>query len=216
LGLSIYEKELSAVEKWRHYLEGSQFIIKMDHENLKFSLQQRLHMHLQKKGMAKLMGLDYIIQYKKGRENMAVDALSICHEEGSSAAIIVITPDWYQEVVTSYEGDEKIKELLEQLILDPNGRPGYTLTKGVIRYHGRLIIGNCEPLKKKILHSFHEFPLGGHSGIQNTYYKVKQRFYWPQLKKFVTDFVMAFDTCRRCKYETVAYPSLLQPLVIPA
>ena len=46
-GLSIYEKELLAVlmaaERWRHYLEGEKFVIKTDHEILKFILQQRLH-----------------------------------------------------------------------------------------------------------------------------------------------------------------------------
>ena len=40
LGLSIYDKELiavlMAVEKWRYYLEGNPFIIKADHESLKF------------------------------------------------------------------------------------------------------------------------------------------------------------------------------------
>ena len=28
-------------------------------------------------------------------------------------------------------------------------------------------------------------------------------------------FVLACDVCKRCKYETVAYPRLLQPLNIP-
>ena len=46
VGLSIYEKEfivvLMAVDKWRHYLEVGRFIIKMDHESLKFLLQQKL------------------------------------------------------------------------------------------------------------------------------------------------------------------------------
>jgi len=84
LGLGIYEKEflavLVAVDKWRHYLEGGRFIIKTDHESLKFLLQQRLQTQLQKKGMAKLMGLDYTIQYRKGKENVAADAPSRCHE----------------------------------------------------------------------------------------------------------------------------------------
>ena len=49
-------------------------------------------MHLQKKGMAKLMGLDYAIQYKKAKENVVANALSCCFEEGTSAAITTIVP----------------------------------------------------------------------------------------------------------------------------
>lgn len=49
-GLSIYEKEfiavLMAVNKWRHYLEGGKFIIRIDHESLKFLVQQKLHTQL--------------------------------------------------------------------------------------------------------------------------------------------------------------------------
>jgi len=41
-GLSIYEKKLlamvMAVERWRYYLEGRQFIIRTVHESLKFIL----------------------------------------------------------------------------------------------------------------------------------------------------------------------------------
>ena len=84
--LSTYDKELLAVlmatGKWRHYLEVGQFIIRIDHENLKFLAYQKLNTNLQRKGMAKLMGLDFVIQYRKGRENVATNALSRHHEEG--------------------------------------------------------------------------------------------------------------------------------------
>jgi len=87
-------------------------VIKTNHESLKFLLQQRLNTHLQQKGMTKLMGLDYSIQYRKGKENKAVDALSWCFEGGQTVALTVVIPDWCQEVSASYEADGTTKELL--------------------------------------------------------------------------------------------------------
>jgi len=82
-----------AIDKWRHYLEGAPFIIRTDHESLKHLLQQRLHTHLQRKGVSKLLGLDYIIQYKKGKENIVADALSRREGEGTCKAITAVVPD---------------------------------------------------------------------------------------------------------------------------
>lgn len=80
LGLSTYEKEflvvLSVVDRWRHYLQGAHLIIKTDHQSLKYLLEQRVHTILQQKGLTKLLGLDYEVQYKKRTENRVADALS--------------------------------------------------------------------------------------------------------------------------------------------
>ena len=68
MGLNIYDKELLAVlmvvEKCRYYLEGKKFTIKTDHESLKFLSHQRVHNQLQRKGITKLMGFDFIILYR--------------------------------------------------------------------------------------------------------------------------------------------------------
>ena len=64
------------VERWMHYLEYDQFIIKTDHEIIKFLLEQKLYTPIQMKGLTKLLELRFIIQYRKMKENMIVDALS--------------------------------------------------------------------------------------------------------------------------------------------
>ncbi|XP_058185627.1 uncharacterized protein LOC131302852 [Rhododendron vialii] len=85
LGLSTYEKELLAVvmsvTKWRHFLLGRQFIIKTDHQSLKFLLEQRVTTPMQQKWLSKLMGFDYEIVYKLGKTNVAADALSRMKED---------------------------------------------------------------------------------------------------------------------------------------
>ena len=69
-GKSIYEKEymalLNAVDRWRHYLQFKHFVVQTDHHSLKYLLEQKVTSTLQQKGLTKLLGLDYEVQYKKG------------------------------------------------------------------------------------------------------------------------------------------------------
>ena len=72
--MSIFDKEflalILAVEKWRPYLQRSPFVIKTDHKSLTFLGEQQLQSELQRKAMARLMGLQFQIVYKKrGRES---------------------------------------------------------------------------------------------------------------------------------------------------
>lgn len=97
------------MDKWRYYLERDQFIIKINPKSLKFLLQQRLHAQLQKKGMTKLMLLDYVIQYRKGKENKAANALSKCVEEGTMALITSVVP-----VVSGHYNQLLVRWLVER------------------------------------------------------------------------------------------------------
>ncbi|GKC76846.1 reverse transcriptase [Tanacetum coccineum] len=67
---------LLALEKWRGYLLDRHFVIKIDHYSLKYLLDQRITTPAQMKWLPKLMGFDYEVAYKKGKDNIIADALS--------------------------------------------------------------------------------------------------------------------------------------------
>ena len=83
---------------------GSHFVIRTDHQSLKYLLDQKLNTALQHKWMTKLMGMDYEIQYKKGIENQDAYALSRRHKAladpplHSCLAISAVKPVWMEEL----------------------------------------------------------------------------------------------------------------------
>lgn len=109
VGLSIYEKEFLAilldVQKWRSYFINGIFVIRTDPKSFKYLLEQKLSTPLQHKYLAKLMGFNYTIEYKKGLDNKAADALSRMDEDGELQQVIVLQPAWVQEVMKSYDND---------------------------------------------------------------------------------------------------------------
>lgn len=118
------------------------------------------------------MGLDYTIQYKKGKENLAADALSRRGvEEGNNQAITAVVPTWISEVSESYEGDQKVQQIIAEILLHPDSQPNYSYKQGVLKYKGRIYIGDKGELRGKLIDLMHASSLGGHSGMNYTYFR---------------------------------------------
>lgn len=80
--------------------------------------------------------------------------------------------------------------------------------------HGKLVVGLTNGLQEEILQLWHQYPTGGHSGINNTYRRGLSLFYWKNLKEDVIVFVKNCSICQKNKYDTFAHSSLLHPLKI--
>ncbi|KAK3124678.1 hypothetical protein QOZ80_7BG0590520 [Eleusine coracana subsp. coracana] len=84
-GLAAYERELiglvQAIRHWRPYLWGRRFLVKTDHYSLKFLLDQRLVTVPQHHWVSKILGFDFTVEYKPGKQNIVADALSRRDEE---------------------------------------------------------------------------------------------------------------------------------------
>jgi hypothetical protein len=162
------------------------------------------------------MGLSYQILYKKGVDNRVADALSKVSTASSYdiSAISIVKPIWLQEIQESYSTDPQATKWLSELsVTTPIGF--YTLKYGLIRHKERICVGSNTVLQHKILNSLHAGAIGGHSGYEVTYKRVKQLFAWFKLKQFVKDYVAQCSICQQPKTEKVAYPGLLAPLPIP-
>lgn len=165
--------------------------------------------------MTKLMGLNFKIVYRQGKQNVAADALSRVGHLMTAQLVTTVQPTWIQEVCNSYATDPQAQQLLSQLALVSPDSAGYSLDKGLIYYKGLIWIGSNSALQTKLIAAFHSSPLGGHSGITGTYQKLKRHFSWRGMKQDVESFVKQCSVCQQAKH-TLSHPmGLLQPLPIP-
>jgi len=66
---------MEAIAKSRHYLLGHKFIIKTDQKSLKSLTDQVVHTPEQQNWLHKLIGYDFTIEYKPGKENEVADLI---------------------------------------------------------------------------------------------------------------------------------------------
>jgi hypothetical protein len=67
----------------------------------------------------------------------------------------------------------------------------------------------------EILQARHDFPSARHFGYNKTLELVSKDYWWPQMWKFVKDYVKSCNICSRAKCIRHRPHGLLQPLPIP-
>ena len=77
-------------------------------------------------------------------------------------------------------------------------------------------MGDNSAIQTKIIAAFHSSAVGGHSGQQATYHRIKKMFSWKGLKQDVATFISQCLTCQQAKHLHTHPQGLLQPLPIPA
>jgi hypothetical protein len=120
-----------------------------------------------------------------------------------------------QEVLNSYVTDPAAQELLTKLAICSPDEHGFSMHQGVIKFKGKVWIAQNLALQTRIIAALRSSPIGGHSGMKATYYRIKQLFYWKGLKSDVEQFVKQCQICQQAKHENSHPSGLLQPLPVP-
>ncbi|OMO86983.1 Integrase, catalytic core [Corchorus capsularis] len=221
VSLSVYEKEmlavLMAVKKWNSYLSGRHFIIKTDHQSLKFLSNQQATTPAQQLWVTKMMGYDYEVQYGKGINNVVTYTLSR-KPLATTAQLMAITSfnsELMGRIQASWETDTKLQQVILKLKQGQTSNSKYTWSGNQLHRKGKLVVGDDRELRRELLEYFHNSPLGGHAGMQATLSRITSVFYWKGLRKAVRHWVKDCITCQKHKTYNSAYPGLLQPLPVP-
>ncbi|KAK8947051.1 hypothetical protein KSP39_PZI006620 [Platanthera zijinensis] len=218
LGLSVYEKEMlaviHAVALWRPYLLGRHFTIRTDHQSLKHFLEQRISSPLQQKWVTKLLGYDYAIEYRPGKDNRVADALSRL-PEGGLAHISGPQLESMDEIQDAVQRDPELRAIVEDLQQGHATAPGYHLQNDRLFYHGRVVIPAHSAWRTVMMHEFHSSPTGGHAGVLRTLQRARANVFWKGMRRDIQEFVQTCEVCQQQKYETTSPAGLLTPLEIP-
>ncbi|XP_042045728.1 uncharacterized protein LOC121792000 [Salvia splendens] len=173
---STYHKELyaivEAVQKWRQYLLGREFIIRTDQKSLKELLQQVVQTPDQHLYVRKLMGYKFVIEYKKGSNNKVADALSRRDEptDNSSsvdAALLAAASQPVPSILADLKSDTAASAELQDLILQISAglaSPHFTFDGELVYFKRRIFVPAESNTKRVLLHEHHSTPSAGHPG----------------------------------------------------
>jgi hypothetical protein len=167
----------------------------------------------QQRWIVKLMGFDYDILYRLGRENMAADALSRMYSDLN--AISCPRHSWLEELHHEAHSHPKLVALKKTIACETTTTTKFTEKGGLLWHHNRLVIPTSSQYKTYVIRKFHDTPIGGHSGVLQTYERVAANFYWVGMKRDIRNYIKQCDVCQRNKHDTLSPAELLQPLPIP-
>ncbi len=190
----VHELELLAIihclKVWRCYLEGKKVVVRTDHASLRFIKTQKNLSRRVCRWIELMQNFDLEIQYVPGKTNVIADALSRLEVN------TVADEDWPQ-LYHQYFNKEPVPERFEKML--ENERNHYSIDNGVIYFqhpeNGKVPYIPFSYRADLVWKQHHGI---GHLAGESTYNVVKERGYWPGMKKDILEWVKTCVICQKC------------------
>ena len=246
---AVHEKELLAIiralTKFRYHLLGTHFTVYTDHRTLQYFQSQPKLSRRQARWAEILADYDFDIEYVKGADNEAADALSRFSDQEPADAEIGLEDD---SVVIRAVGAlsrvrvrrhkrrvapalrltlagkllRQIKEGYERDEFCQKLKANLTSMQGnqAREENGLLYRGNCliipqVPEVREALFHLAHDSLG-HFGTDKAYEALRESYYWPKMRKeLMSAYIPGCADCQRNKSSTSKPTGPLHPLPIP-
>ncbi|CAB0029779.1 unnamed protein product [Trichogramma brassicae] len=203
---STTEKECLAVlwsiRKFRPYIEGYRFVVITDHSALKWLRNLKDPTGRLARWALEMQQWDFVIEHRKGALHHLPDALSRVFTEDGEVRVCStaeIADEWYLRMLEEVEkhparypqwrvDEGRLYRFKRNSLLDPvAGREG----------DWKLVVP--EEWKERILRDSHNEPATGHLGVEKTYDRVAQEYFWRGCYYDVEEYVRKCDLCQRHK-----------------
>ncbi|KAG8503406.1 hypothetical protein CXB51_001385 [Gossypium anomalum] len=182
----------------------------------------------QRRWVELLKDYDCSIEYHPGKANVVADALSrrvvtdlralfarlSLYDDGSLLAELQVRPTWTEQVKEKQLKDDSLALRFQQVRDGENEDFGLN-TEGILCFRGRVCIPKDFELRQSILKEAHGGLCAMHPGGNKLYRDLREVYWWPGLKREVTEFVGKCLTCQQVKAEHQLPSGLLQPVKIP-
>lgn len=193
-----------AVEKLRHYLEGTRFTIVTDHHSLLWLDRLRDPTGRLARWALRLQAFDYTVVHRKGKHNVVPDFLS------RSVPMDISTLDFGDGVDAWYQ--KMLQRVTDYPELYPKWRSENNILYKYVKRNLPELADEADNWKvvvprnkrKELLKSHHDDPKCGHGGIFKTYWRLHNKYTWPKMRADVVKYVKSCNICAQHKPEQKA------------
>ena len=227
LHLQVYEEELLAVIHaltiWKHYLQGADFMVRTDHQSLRYFLTQSKLSEKHMRWVNFLSMFHFQILHTPRKKNVVADALSrrpqvhaitIAYHEVADALsrrpqVHAITIAYHEDLSVmrnTYHLDEDFAHVWADL-QEGIAVPSYVIKDGYLMMQNRMCV--VKNLRHKVMDECHAPPYAGHRGILATTQALERYFFWPYIHRDIESYVRECRVCQKVKFDRHKAPGLL-------
>lgn len=214
---STTEKEalavVRAIKEWWFYLDGRRFVVETDHSALRSVLKAKEPSGRIARWVMRLAELDFEVRHRPGRLMELPDMLSRQEQVLAIEREVDVASAQRQDTVLGplvrwvKDGEEPMdkesRKLLRQvgdkLIID-DGKLFYSRgqKRNKMEPEGLRLVVPAQ-MRRDILLESHDTLSGGHFGVEKTFARVCDRYWWPNQYAEVKHYVETCESCARSK-----------------